>query len=332
MTTPTTIVITTIHLPSEAVRAFAAMPGHRLVVVGDRKSPPGWSCPGAGYLSLDDQLAVHGDFARLLPVDHYGRKMVGYLHAIGAGAGVIVDTDDDNVPKAGWRFPPFDGSYEMADASPGYLNAYSFFTDQHIWPRGLPLDRIRGTGSVASTAPRPCRVGVWQGLADEDPDVDAIYRLVVGRACTFRDRGPVVLPSGTLCPWNSQNTAIRRELLPLLYLPVTVTFRFTDILRGLVAQPIMAAAGFHLGFLPATVIQHRNAHDLMADFESEVPMHRHSRRAVECTAACVSPARSIEENLATAYRALADEGIVDRRELQLLDAWLDGLRRAAARG
>jgi hypothetical protein len=137
-------------------------------------------------------------------------------------------------------------------------------------------------------------------LADEDPDVDAIYRLVVGKACIFRERAPVVLAKGTLCPWNSQNTAVRRELFPLLYLPVTVTFRFTDILRSLVAQPIMAAAGYGLGFLGATVVQKRNPHDPMAD----------------------------SENLLAAYESLAAAGIVERAELETLRAWLEGLRQA----
>ncbi|MBU3682906.1 MAG: DUF288 domain-containing protein [Phycisphaerales bacterium] len=330
MTSSTSIVITTIHHPTDAVRAFAALPGHRLVVVGDRKSPPGWACAGAEYLSVDDQLSRHGTFARLLPFNHYGRKMLGYVQAIEAGADVIVDTDDDNIPKEDWRFPPFDGTFDEVNAGQEYFNAYTLFTDQHIWPRGLPLDRILRPSPAIATSPAACRVGVWQGLADEDPDVDAIYRLVVGEPCTFRERAPVVLAHGTLCPWNSQNTAIRRELFPLLYLPVTVTFRFTDILRSLVAQPIMAAAGFKLGFMHATVVQRRNPHDPMADFESEVPMYRHCRAAVELTRARVSPDRSVSDNLVTAYGALAEAGIVEQKELGIVEAWLDALCAAKA--
>ena len=58
----------------------------------------------------------------------------------------------------------------------------------------------------------------------------------------------MVLGTGTMSPFNTQNTLIRKELFALLYLPTYVTFRFTDILRGLVAQPIMWAAGYALGF------------------------------------------------------------------------------------
>ena len=40
-----------------------------------------------------------------------------------------------------------------------------------------------------------------------------------------------------------------------MYLPTFVTFRFTDILRSYVAQPIMWNAGYRLGFTNATVTQ-----------------------------------------------------------------------------
>lgn len=82
-----------------------------------------------------------------------------------------------------------------------------------------------------------------QGLADENPDVDAIYRLTNDTPCYFDERAPVVLEAGTLCPFNSQNTATRRELFPLLYMPVFITFRFTDILRGLAAYEALRRAG-----------------------------------------------------------------------------------------
>ena len=51
-----------------------------------------------------------------------------------------------------------------------------------------------------------------------------------------------------------------------MYLPAFVSFRFTDILRGYVAQRIMWDYGLRLGFLPPNVFQKRNEHDLMADF------------------------------------------------------------------
>jgi hypothetical protein len=163
---------------------------------------------------------------------------------------------------------------------------------------------------------------VWQGLADSDPDVDAIYRLVDNTEVFFNKRAPIVLAEGTLCPFNSQNTAFRRELFPLLYLPAFVTFRFTDILRGLVAQPIMWAHGFRLGFTEATVIQERNPHDYVKDFESEIPCYLHPNRVIAAVTRVVDSTRTVSENLRSAYTELAKESIVSAQELELLNLWL----------
>ena len=326
-------VITSIFAPTEAVRSFAAMRGHRLIVVGDRKTPEPWSCPGAEYLSVRDQESSAHAVAALLPWNHYCRKMLGYLRAIELGAEVIVDTDDDNIPKPEWGFPGFDGEFERVAAGRGFVNVYRLFTDQRIWPRGLPLDRVLGRDDPADGVARgQSRVGVWQGLADGDPDVDAVYRLTSDEPCTFRRRAPVVLGAGTLSPYNSQNTAIRRELFSLLYMPVHVTFRFTDILRGLVAQPIMASLGYELGFTDATVVQRRNPHDYMKDFVSEIPMYEHAARVPGIVAGALAPDMPVGDALVAAYEALCRAGIVPPEELPALAAWLRDCDALMSRG
>jgi hypothetical protein len=321
------IVITSIFPPTEAVGAFARVGGWSVVVVGDQKTPPGWRADGVEYLSPEWQEQSAFSLARVIPWNHYSRKMIGYLHAIASHAVAIADTDDDNIPYEHWGFPPAAGTFEVATASPFY-NVYSRYTDARVWPRGYPLRFVRDR-----TAPKfvraEARVGVWQALADGEPDVDAIYRLTVGEQVVFDDHEPIVLDEGTVCPFNSQNTLFFAEVFPLLYLPTTVTFRFTDILRSLVAQPILWAAGLRLGFLGATVRQERNDHELLDDFESEIPVYLHSQDAVAAIREAVSPARTIEDNLRAAYGALVDASIVEHRELDALAAWiadLDALR------
>lgn len=317
------IVITTIFEPSEAVKAYANMSDVYLIVVGDRKTPSDWACTGANYISVEEQVALAPQLAKLLPFDHYCRKMFGYIRAANAGVDVIIDTDDDNLPKPNWGFPDYQGDFERVDVGGGFVNVYQWFTDAKIWPRGLPLDLINTAFETAGKqAFVDCSVGIWQGLADEDPDVDAIYRLTSNKACTFKIREPLVLTKGTVCPFNSQNTAVKKELFPLLYLPAHVTFRFTDILRGLVAQPIMWLHGYALGFTQATVIQARNPHDYMKDFISEIPMYQHCREVVEIVSSEISANNSMESNLHAAYSALLAKDIVVDEELRTLDAWL----------
>jgi hypothetical protein len=317
------IVITSIFSPSLAVEKFSVLDGYKLVVVGDKKSPTGWEQENVRYLSIEHQELMDFTLAGELPYNHYCRKMMGYLYAIREGADFIVDTDDDNIPYEEWGFPEMEGVYDHIDADLGFINIYQLYTSKKIWPRGLPLKLINTNFELYNKIlPAHSRIGVWQGLADEDPDVDAIYRLTSDESCFFEKRNPIVLKNNTICSFNSQNTIFRKELFALLYLPTYVTFRFTDILRGLVAQPIMWLFNYHLGFTSATVIQKRNPHDYMKDFVSEVPMYFHAENIIKIVLSVISADRSISDNLLFAYNELHINGIVEHEELNVLRAWI----------
>lgn len=325
MNTKPAIVITSIFGPTEAVNKFASLPNYQLIVAGDKKSPSQWIVSNATYLSVVDQDALGFALSTKLPYNHYGRKMMGYLEAMRQGAELIIDTDDDNIPYENWTFPSMKGEFSTAPTGKGFVNIYKNFTSHHVWPRGYPLDLILDSShnlKEEELSLETGNIGIWQGLADSDPDVDAIYRLVDNTEIFFDKRKPIVLPEGTLCPFNSQNTAIRRELFPLLYLPAYVTFRFTDILRGLVAQPIMWAHGYKLGFTEATVIQVRNPHDYVKDFESEIPCYLHPNRVIAAVSRAIDPTATVADNLRRAYLELSKENIVTSQELELLDLWL----------
>src|SRR5262245_29580022 len=136
------IVITSIFEPTEAVAAFAALEGYHLVVVGDRKTPAGWQHDNCTYLDIQRQLDLSTSFAEVIPFNHYGRKMMGYIYAMQQGADIIIDTDDDNIPYDNWKFPDFKGEFQSSTPNLGWVNIYHHFSDQPIWPRGLPLRHI----------------------------------------------------------------------------------------------------------------------------------------------------------------------------------------------
>lgn len=321
------VVITSIAGPTDAVRAFRDRVGTNLIVVGDRKTPSSWVLPPVDYIGPDAVVPDGGRLAPLLPWNHYSRKVLGYLRAITRGAAVIYDTDDDNAPKDNWGIPAFDGPFDVTADDLGFVNVYRAFTSQRIWPRGFPLRAIRDaqTADAPAATLADAAVGVWQSLADGDPDVDAIYRLVDGTLCTFADRAPLVLGRGTLCPFNSQATAFRASCFPLMYLPSGVTSRVTDILRGLVAQPILWAAGLRLGFTTSTVFQERNPHDLLRDFSDEIPLYLHTETIIETVTGVVRDRESIADNLMDAYEALGRGGLVDPQEPTRVEAWLRDL-------
>lgn len=322
------IVITSIFNPTEAVISFSKMKDYNLIVVGDKKSPKDWHCDQVDYIPVTQQENMDFDLAKILPYNHYCRKMLGYLRAIENNSDYIIDTDDDNIPKENWAFPELDFSHDCIDDNMGFVNIYQLYTKQKIWPRGLPLQLIATQFELEKNIKiKDCKIGVWQGLADEDPDVDAIYRLTNDIPCYFEERNPVVLGAGSISPFNSQNTMIRKELFALLYLPAYVTFRFTDILRALVAQPIMWLYGYQLGFLNATVVQKRNPHDYMKDFISEIPMYQHCEKTIDIVSASISKSKSIETNLFNSYKSLLKEGIVSDKEMIALSAWLKDLEK-----
>ena len=138
------VVVTTINPPTRAVELFSALDDWSMIVVGDRKTPASWASGDSTFLAFGDPASERFGLARKLPYDHYSRKMLGYLHAAAAGAEIVADTDDDNLPKPGWGFPPFRGSFAVTPDDRGFVNVYRAFTDQHIWPRGFPLRQVLG--------------------------------------------------------------------------------------------------------------------------------------------------------------------------------------------
>lgn len=293
-----------------------------------QKTPQDWECENVIYLSPEDQEKLGFNITKLLPWNHYSRKMIGYLYAIKSGADIIADSDDDNIPYDNWGEKViFDGQFKTVK-NDDYVNIYKFFTNEFIWPRGFPLSKILNEKQsiVSDTI---SKVGVWQYLADKDPDVDAIYRLTNNKEVFFKGKDTLVLGKGTICPFNSQNTFFKKEMFPLLYIPAFVNFRFTDILRGLVAQPIMWVAGYRLGFGLATVVQERNPHDFMKDFESEIPMYLNTEEVVDTTLQSINQSKNnnIIGNISLVYKNLKNKGIVEERENELLDAWCRDLKK-----
>jgi len=321
------IVITSIYNPTEAIYVLSEFKDYQLIVVGDKKTPEGWHCNNVDFISINQQALSDFKLAKVLPYNHYCRKMLGYLKAIKEGADYIIDTDDDNIPKKNWGGVEFAGLYDCIPVNEGFVNVYQLFTNQKIWPRGLPLTLINTDFNLnKKLIKKKCNVGIWQGLADGDPDVDAIYRLTSDTPCYFEERSPVVLSKGTISPFNTQNTIIRKQLFSLLYLPTYVTFRFTDILRGLIAQPIMWLYDYELGFFNATVIQKRNPHDYMKDFVSEIPMYQYCENVIELVSKSISRSESIENNLFNAYESLLKNDIICKDEMVALESWLIDLK------
>jgi len=102
-----------------------------------------------------------------------------------------------------------------------------------------------------------------------------------------------------------------------MYLPVTVSFRYTDILRGFVALYQLWKNNKTIKFTFPTTIQERNAHDLNKDYESELSMYNTAEMVIELLN------NNKNATLQEMYIILEKNNIVDKTELDVLNEWMN---------
>jgi hypothetical protein len=198
------------------------------------------------------------------------------LVAYQEGCDPIITIDDDN-----YRVDDdFIGGHQLAGrvvtlpalvSESGWVNVCASLVEakgRDFYHRGHPLgqrwqgERVRETafsGLVAVNA------GLWLG----DPDVDAIQRLACPvDAVEYRRAGSFALGPGTWSPFNSQNTALARDVVPAYFLSPCIG-RYDDIWASYVVCAIAQHLGHAVAFGRPLVRQERNQHDLWRDLEQE---------------------------------------------------------------
>lgn len=325
------IVVTSISAVNSVLTELArGSINHKIdfILVGDVASPPDFQLDGCNFFSLARQKETSFELAQVSPEKHYCRKNIGYLVAIKNKASIIMETDDDNMPReAFWSTRTRNQTVPVA-SNVGWLNVYAYFTRENIWPRGLPLDKIHAEKpALKSLTIRTVDCPIQQGLADGDPDVDAIYRLILPLPQYFASNVRVALSNQAWCPFNSQNTTWWPDSYPLLYLPAYCSFRMTDIWRSFIAQAIAWVNGWSVLFHEATVFQERNEHDLTKDFSQEVPGYLRNAEIADIlnSLKLQEGLEHICSNLRLCYEALVKVDIFEPQELTLVDAWISDL-------
>lgn len=297
------------------------------VLIGDSKSPASFDLPNCDFYSVARQQALPFSLSKLLPLKHYARKNLGYLVAISSGAEIIIETDDDNLP-----FPEFwsernrqVNAHNLIDS--GWVNVYRYFADMNVWPRGFSLEHILDTVPTLNVQ-HIVDCPIQQGLASENPDVDAIFRLTKPLPVEFNQSDNIALGKNSFCPFNSQNTTWFKDAFSLLYLPSYCSFRMTDIWRSFVAQRIAWQCEWSILFHQSTVRQERNDHNLLNDFKDEIPGYLNNNTIfVELQRLKLKHGEEhIPENLIACYQKLIDLGFVGTEEMILLNTWLDDLQ------
>jgi hypothetical protein len=324
----TSLVITSIAAPNEALKAFAAKSKNHdidFIVIGDTKSPDHFNLENCRFYSIVEQDKLNYKLAKILPKKHYSRKNIGYL--LSSQYDIILESDDDNFPKDDfWNKRNLNIKAKTVEDK-GWVNIYRSFSNSPIWPRGFPLELISTSTPHLENDPAELICPIQQGLADENPDVDAVYRMCRELPINFDKRLPVAVGKNSWCPFNSQNTTWFKIAFPLLYLPSYCSFRMTDIWRSFIAQRIAWTCGWSVLFHNATVWQERNEHNLLKDFEDEIPGYLNN--ATICRSLedldLANGIENIGENLFRCYSMMVEKNFVGKDEIPLVEAWISDL-------
>lgn len=276
------ICTTTINPPTKALKRFieiAERDDWHLFIAGDLKTPhEGYANLGrrVHYLSPGMQKEAWPELSELIGWNCIQRRNFAFLAAYDLGAEIFATVDDDNIPLDNWGecpslFPPhalpiremYD-SFTSREQVP-VLDPLVATNHRELWHRGYPLELVnkRPTfyGHIHTEAIFDIQADFWDGEAD----VDAVCRMTLDSSnCKFsRTFFPFTMERPS--PFNSQNTFLTRRVMPHYFMHVGVG-RFDDILAAYHVQ----AQGFRVVYGPPSVVQERNAHDVMKDFAAEV--------------------------------------------------------------
>jgi predicted SAM-dependent methyltransferase len=293
----TAIITTTIHKPV-LLRDYcenAKRYNHEdvfFVVIGDKKTPDGVGafCEElqreygyrVDYLDVEDQLMFLDRWQKLrdhLPYNSIQRRNIGILKAYLDGAEMIITIDDDNFVEGGDDFigrhsvVGKEKSLTCLNSSSGWFNVCEMLEEENDLPffhRGFPWKQ-RSLPSGNTIQERTGKVIVNAGLWLDAPDIDAITWLDLPiKATRMSDRYPngVALDLNTWSPFNSQNTALAREVIPAYFLSPNIG-RYDDIWASYIVKKIADYLGHYINYGFPLVRQERNPHNYFNDLKKE---------------------------------------------------------------
>jgi len=293
----TAYIITTINKPVslEGFCKNAVFYKHKNIdffVVGDKKTPaevPGYceqlsskySIP-VYYMGLKEQDKMIDDykFDNMFPYNDANRRFLGMIKAYIEGYESFVLGDDDNFATNHDFFKHHDivgteKEIPLVESPSGWFNTCEFLIEEHNMPfyhRGYPWSKRKVQKETITIHHGKRKVVVNAGLWLDDPDVDAVTRLYypVRAVDIKKEMTPHFgLFPRTWCPFNNQNTAIAREVLPA-YFTIHHAKRYADVFPSFVVCKIAGHLDHVISYGYPLVRQIRNEHNLWVDMEDEM--------------------------------------------------------------
>jgi hypothetical protein len=336
------IIVAALGSPTHELQALVKIEGWQLLAVGGSETSADWKVEGALFLSLDQQVELGYRINAYLPFNSYLRKNAGYLFAIQHGATKIYDADEKATILGGDLGHVFDielrGPNSRRDLLLQYrtlenrsvVNPFVHFGQRSVWPRGLPLDMVQQISpDVSYTQVFPGHQIIQQGLANGLPDVDSIFYSTRRAEDVAIDiefdtlAPPVALPHGTMAPCNALNTLFHSAGFWGLLLPVSLTPKAADIVRGYWAQRILWEIGGMMVVYPPTVKRADVAEP--SSFVDEADLYKESSRLIKFLVGWRSEKGTLFEKILHLSHEMAEQRFWGAQDVELVAAWLKDL-------
>jgi hypothetical protein len=258
------------------------------------------------------------------------RRNIAFLEALKAGADVIYSWDNDNLIVRTDHF------YLLEQAIAYPLNGIKIEKmREEAWfdPGKLLIPATRHRGFPHHKSDKGCRaepvtdarIGAAAGLVIGDPDIDAVTRMEhrpdIGSVHILGQTGVVVDPH-TWTVFNSQNTAVIRELVPAWFMMPGVG-RHDDIYASLIVQRVARERDLHVHFGPPFTYQQRNEHNLIMDLRAEIDGMENTQKLAELLGSIELPDTSVIDQTHMIYDALRANSLVTLQQYEAAVAWLE---------
>lgn len=319
---------TTINDPKvlKVYRDLDAAP--RIFVAGDLKTPPAAHETVHG---LRDAVVITTEQSKpwrcsdLIGWNSIQRRNIAFLEALKWGADVIASIDDDNIPlRDGYCA---DHAFNLKGLHSGIAAVGDWFdVGTLLQPaakhRGFPHNMRRSSGfSHKSNA----KVGVSAGICLGDPDIDAVTRMAmapeVHQVSQILENG-LLVDNHTWTVFNSQNTAIRRELVPAWGM-IPFTGRMDDIYASLIVQRVMRERDMHVHFGLPFVWQSRNQHNLVKDLLGEIEGYENVVRLADVLDHLVLTGKTVIDDCRRIWETLSHVDWIPGRSVAAMVAYLN---------
>ncbi len=323
---------TTIHVPHALKLLRKCSADVRFFVAIDEKTPAEIVTVVDGNTKLLTR-EIQGDWKCSNPIgwNTLARRNIAFLEALKWGADVVISWDDDNIPTGNLGHTDYFAQFAWALGHP-FNGIQVTGTDHWFDPgrllipptrhRGFPYDKpLSKTASPVTGA----KVGVAAGLVLGDPDIDAVTRMEhrpdIGMVHVFGSTG-VVVDHNTWTVFNSQNTAVIRELVPAWFMMPGVG-RHDDIYASLIVQRVARERGLHVHLGPPFTYQQRNEHDLMKDLRAEIDGMERVAQMAAALDYVVLPGKSVVEDVRVIYDFLLASDFIPAAAHTAATAYLD---------